>query len=370
MSDRINLPRADQLDSIDRRLEMISFIISEGGKPSDWAGIAGAVRVGLGAAYYPVGTQFEVSHSEYGTLIFEVVAHNYLASNSMMLQCKTPLPAMQYDAPEAMLRLESPLAIGTYYFNVPTGTPNWPAGNYCFGVDREIPAGSVICIADDLDTPLVQSLIICYADEYGTVLNTSGISYDNVGTSLGTLGVELNDMRRIGLGSNNWSESALRQWLNSDSDAGAVWSPKTKFDRPPTWHSDKAGFLRGLPGDFLSVLGEVDVPCASNRVYESPDSLTVKSSRYTTRDIFFLPSCAEITGEQSGVDDASEQLERYIPEDELGRIAYRDGVAVSYWLRTPHPDVSYAARRIENNGAVTDSQARAERYITPLCCIK
>ena len=62
-------------------------------------------------------------------------------------------------------------------------------------------------------------------------------------------------------GSNNYAQSAARQWLNSDAAAGSVWTPTNKFDRAPFWATSKAGFMKGLPADFLAAVQPAAIPC-------------------------------------------------------------------------------------------------------------
>ena len=50
------------------------------------------------------------------------------------------------------------------------------------------------------------------------------------------------DSNRASYGSNNWLESGIRQWLNSDGNAGTWWEAKTDYDVAPSY-SSTAGFL-------------------------------------------------------------------------------------------------------------------------------
>ena len=69
-------------------------------------------------------------------------------------------------------------------------------------------------------------------------------------------------------GSNNYAQSAARQWLNSDAAAGSVWTPTNKFDRAPSWATSKVGFMKGLPADFLAAVQPAAIPCRTNSVFE------------------------------------------------------------------------------------------------------
>lgn len=109
----------------------------------------------------------------------------------------------------------------------------------------------------------------------------------------------MNHMHRIIFGSNNYAQSAARQWLNSAAIAGSVWVPQTKFDRPPNFDTTYNGFMHSLPNDFLEIVQTAVVPCRTNGVYEI-DSLdgthfTINQT-YTLEDKFFLLSRPEVYG--------------------------------------------------------------------------
>lgn len=82
---------------------------------------------------------------------------------------------------------------------------------------------------------------------------------------------------------NNYKESAVREWLNSDKVAGSVWTPATNYDRPPSWVSNKAGFMNGMDADFLAVIGKTTKVTCRNNVTDGGGS-------DTTKDKFFLLS--------------------------------------------------------------------------------
>ena len=113
------------------------------------------------------------------------------------------------------------------------------------------------------------------------------------GTNLGTAdgnSPNMNHSHRLRYGSNNYGESAIRQYLNSNAAANAWWQPSNIFDRPPSY-ANVAGFVNGLPADFVDVLGAVDIDVIRNTIYEVDG---VKGGSYTLRDKFFLPSMTEL----------------------------------------------------------------------------
>src|SRR5690606_40362562 len=74
----------------------------------------------------------------------------------------------------------------------------------------------------------------------------------------------VNHFLRCRWGSNNYTESVIRQWLNSE-DETFVWEPQAPFDRPLTTAPyTGGGFLHRLDTDLVAVLGAVDKQVARN----------------------------------------------------------------------------------------------------------
>ena len=179
-------------------------------------------------------------------------------------------------------------------------------------------------------------------------------------------GEGLNSVSRIANGSNNYKESAIRQFLNSSSDIGSVWNPQTKFDRPPAWVNNTEGFKKGLDAELLTVVGKVVVPCGANSVYESPDSTTKKGEKYSVADEFYLVSKAEIFGteEQTSLDDSS-QFPYYKSATNTDRIKYVENSARPWWCRTVVNTGAYAIHLCTNGGILGDLRASVSSCVVP-----
>lgn len=159
-------------------------------------------------------------------------------------------------------------------------------------------------------------------------------------------------------GSNNYKESALRQHLISSAAAGSVWTPQTKYDRPPAWASTLAGFAGGLPEDFLAIVGEVNLPCVTNTVFESPDSSTVINSAYTLHDKFYLLSRCEVFGTTETAADTSTLLAYFDGATNADRIGYlTTGAAASQWLRTCNLSTADVERVVLSDGSLLNGYA-------------
>lgn len=375
---KIYLPHASQFDLMNENLAKIANAISSDIDVSTWAGIQKAVRVGVAPDLIPVGTQLVTNHSEYGEMLFDVVAHNYFKSahdknaHTMTLLSHNNLATVQFDSQEAFYYADAELPPGDYSFTLATTYSSWVAGTYSFGLSEGLPAGGQLCISGQANTPLDTLGVEVYPDR--TATTPSGnvrIISGQIGTSLGTFGVELNHSHRVSYGSNNYKESAIRQFLNSSSTAGSVWVPQTKFDRPPSWKGSLAGFAGGFDEDFLSVVGEVVVPCAANNTYESPDSTTVKGGKYNVTDKFYLASQAEIFGTATSiVADNTVLFPYYDGATNTDRIKYSTTLsAVHWWLRSNDPWGALHLRTVNSDGSLGSNLAHNTNGVVPVCTV-
>ena len=374
---RIYLPHADQFDLTNENLAKIANALAASIDLSTWAGIQKAVRVGVAPDLIPVGTQLKVTHSVYGDMLFDVVAHNHFKSaydknaSTMTLMSHGVIAKVQFDAPEAFYYAEDVLAAGTYNFTIATGFASWQAGTYQFTLTQDVPAGGQLSIGGSADTSMTSSSVKSFANRTtDTAIETVSITQGAEGQSLGTLGVELNHLHRVSYGSNNYKESAIRQFLNSSSAAGSVWKPQTKFDRPPSWSATLGGFPVGLDSEFLSVVGKVFVPCAANGKYESPDSTTILKEKYDITDKFCLASLMEICGDvvDTAADNSSTFL-YYNGADDVERSKYKGDSATAWWTRSAHSWTASDSRSITSMGSPLQARAREVIGVVPVCTI-
>lgn len=112
------------------------------------------------------------------------------------------------------------------------------------------------------------------------------------GTSLGTLSSStlygtsgMNNMQRSGYGYNRWSQSALRQRLNSAAAAEAWWTAQNPYDRRPAELATLRGFMAGFDEAFLNIIKPVKVTTALNTVSD-----TAIGTTENTYDTFFPAS--------------------------------------------------------------------------------
>ena len=209
-----------------------------------------------------------------------------------------------------------------------------------------------------------------YANQTTTSTTESvAITAGSGGTNLGTFGEGLNHSHRVSYGSNNYKESAIRQFLNSSAAAGSVWTPQTKFDRPPSWLTSLAGYKNGLDQDFLAVVGKVVLPCSANNTYEAPDSSIAKGTKYNLNDEFYLASAREIFNTNWDVADDSKVFPFYEGAGNTDRIKYRDGSAANWWLRTPNSGSAGIVRLVNSDGTMYHNGASSAHGLAPACTI-
>lgn len=126
------------------------------------------------------------------------------------------------------------------------------------------------------------------------------------GTDLGTLSSStkygtsgLNNMQRSGYGYNRWSQSAIRQWMNSDAAAGSWFTPQNPYSRKPDQLASLRGMKAGFEEGFLNILKPIKVTTALNTV--SDDQIGASENTF---DMFFLASLEQefIAPQASGVE--------------------------------------------------------------------
>lgn len=275
------------------------------------------------------------------TLSWDVVDYDSTAK-VVTLCMHDVLPAdIQFEPSQALMYCEDGLAAGSYTFR---------QGNaQCyFTLTQAIPAGGQLRATN--------SAFQTYDSTTATAQIESGtVSTDAIdgATNLGQTGTgNLNHHDRVNFGSNNFGESGILQWLNSDSPANTPLLRLTKFSRPyvPT----KAGFKAGLDADFLACIQDTTWKCSANRTYECPASLggiAQKDNPYTVTAKFALPSEMEVFDLYDGVQDGGTVWDLYLDAENTDRIKYYNNSARGWWLRSPHPNNIYYIRGVSTSGA-------------------
>lgn len=220
----------------------------------------------------------------------------------MFLQSHYAMEACAFDGNEAFYVAEEALPVGSYYFTFGDdwGTNVKKNESYAFALTKQVPAGgmlmfgkasSTIGALDDTEPKdwRVWSFDSQTAKE---PLEIVSLASGTAGTNLGTLSVAtkygtkgLNQLHRSSYGYNRWSQSAIRQRLNSAAAAGEWWTPQNTFDRMPDQLTSLRGFMAGFDEEFLNIIKPVKVRTVLNTVTDS------EIGEYEdTYDTFFLAS--------------------------------------------------------------------------------
>jgi hypothetical protein len=246
-----------------------------------------------------------------------------------------------------------------------------------FTLTQALAAGSQICVTNAYNAAMTSGKIKTFSDGSSTTaIETVDITEGSDGTDLGDVrnalvGQNTNSIQRALLGSNNWANSAMRQWLNSSAVAGSVWTPKTKFDRPPSWVSSIAGFLNGMDEDFVKAVGTVKKTTALNTVTDGGDKVE-------SDERFFLLSRSEIYGGNEVAGGEGAAYSYYADYSDLSgagtgadtnRIKYRNNAAQYWWLRSPNVPGAISVCRVDTTGGVTNYSAGYSYGVAPACCI-
>ncbi|MDO4301526.1 MAG: DUF6273 domain-containing protein [Clostridia bacterium] len=372
MAQTINIPRESTMQEIAKALNLIAVSQASASQEiTSWAVIQQIVKQGMGQAVFPVGTQLKCSHSDYGEIVWDVAAHDYdkdpkgRNSHSMTLYTHNTIGSTQFDAAEALYCCDEGLSAGTYNFTIPESYEG--AGTYQFTLANDLPEGGVICLTWSSGGALITTASV---QTYTSLKDTEKIEEANVsagsdGISLGMAdGSEtcLNDIQRAHYSCSNWKESNIRQYLNSRGEAGNIFTPQNKFDRPSNTLLTKAGFMSGFSEDFINAVGECEHTTVNN--------LNSKET-YKTADRFYLPSVTEIFGANEAGTAEGSQFGYYVNSTDTEKIKY-DGSGISpsgIWLRTPYTGSAASARIIDAKGTMAVYGTRFTARLAVACVI-
>ena len=264
------------------------------------------VREGIAQEVMSIGDQINVAWSD-GTNEY-TVPMDIVHFGNVELEDGEILPGMwlqwhyctpfgiQFDNYEAFYVATEGLAAGTYHVSLAQTWSKAIAGSYQFTLTQDVPAGGYLMGFTQMpdknpDTWTVSSYT---SQTAATAIETVAVASGDGGTDLGTMAYTvpgtLNCMQRVGYGYNRWSQSGIRQWLNSKAAAGSWWTPQNAFDRAPSELTSQRGFMAGFSDEFLRILGKVKVTTALNTVEGHA------TDREDTYDTFFLPSLEQMYG--------------------------------------------------------------------------
>jgi hypothetical protein len=166
------------------------------------------------------------------------------------------------------------------------------------------------------------------------------------------------DSDRAAYGNNRWSQSNIRQWLNSSGAANSWFTPQHEYDEAPNAtnvaldesgaaaYADEPGFLTGFSPEVLQHFTDI----TNTTALCNNDG----GGSETTVDKVFLASYTEMTGLNNNRIAEGIHLSIRYPNINSSRI--KSG-ALAYWMRSPYlsspyADSSYFVRIIFEDGAI------------------
>lgn len=372
-------------------------IIANGWNVKDWESVQKIVQAGAAERYFPLGTQFNVSHTEYENIIFDVVGHDHHKkvddpdAHTMTLLMHNVIYGKQFDAQELLWAntTASALPAGTYTFTLYKGGNNGRTeedGTYQFTITKPIPAGggwthstvgqgyadtsnytpanimNGVVTTYDADSSVLESNIVVTAASGGTNLGTASNARTDCINAIGTF----NSVMRRAYGNSSWRESAIRQWLNSDLTDG-WWQKQNAFDMPPDYKNAK-GILNGIDNEFENVLSETKITTAHNIIYENGDV----SASTETQDKVFLISMTEAGFGNNGKIAEGSTLPFYKDATQTERIKYdltAPTVARYWWFRSPTSWSACYVRSVGTGGILNSSGGAAGRFGAAAACV-
>ena len=353
--------------------EKISILANRG---NSWKEIRQNVKMGYGETIYPVGTDFEVEcteNSPYQSIVFTVVDHSVIDDEPCMtLLMKNCINGLQFEHEQALIVPMETLVAGTYHFNFPNNYDVSHDGTKTvqFTLVNDVQAYDQIMIQYPSNQSWIGKNLTVYSNFTNTVLETCVMSEGEDGTDLGIAdgsGI-INHITRARYGTNNWKESAMRQWLNTDALINEWQTQQNRYQRPCTYLTKQNGFMSWFNSDFIGVIKETNHLNRTNRVY---DSLGVKIP-YSTDDKFFLLSQEEVGFNSEDNIICGTCFDYYIGAENIDRIKYdiNNGTTARWWwLRTPHPSYAYGERGVGSTGSLGSSDGYSGGAVASACTI-
>lgn len=289
-------------------------------------GMQQIVRSGLASRYFALGEQVsekwnqdddhQYDYEQDVVAFLDAEGSDGETRPGLWLQSHWGLPAVAFDAAEAMMYAAVAVSAGaSFHFTTSSALNDVPAGTYQFTLAQGLHAGGQAMLVKNGTGWRVTTYS---GPDSTTPLETVDCTAGTSGTDLGNIQDVTNTLMQVGktaselpsgasvvvnhgsctqYGYNRWSQSAARQWLNSDGPVGGWWHAQNVFDRPPAQLTTLRGFLAGLPADFLDIVQPVKVVTALNTVTDGGGS-------EITYDRFFLPSLEQeyIAPQASGVE--------------------------------------------------------------------
>lgn len=322
-----------------------------------WEQLKYLVRSGRAADLIKIGDRFACRKGEEELVwivigIDEDIPQNEDFTHSVTLQLDRCYNNFPFSVPEASVHVMDEMPAGQYYI----GLKNYASDTvyYSLTFDENIPSGTRIRMSGGIAYLYASRTTSPYA-----TINASFSSEDKsqmTGICLGEKNYAINSY----MGTVNYADSNVRQWLNSEGVNW--WSSTNGLTLSPAEYVNVPGFLSGLDEDFLDAVNPV------KKTTVLPDGREVE-----TADKFFLVSGEEVYA--SGEKHYSYYKENSAltgPEAVADAIRVRNlsGAARHWWLRNPANGDDGYMRVLTDSGVGSVKAAKVLAYgVVPTCCI-
>ena len=384
---------AAELGNLKSEIDEIEEAVITG---NSWAELQAIVDKGKAAKLLPVGTQIGDEWINPSNVRYDDpwdVVHHYEDGSVALCKHYAFNDAIGFDAPEAIYYAgDDGLPAGTYYITIGYAYGNgWVKdATIYFTLTSAMDAGDQLfidCGKDNKNDPAGGRSWKVFAQGGTTAKQSGTTAASGTGTELGSTSSanphrtngQVNAPSRVVYGYGRWSQSAIRQWLNSDGAANAWWTPQNPWDRPSEQHNVR-GWLAGLDPDFVAMIQPVDVVTALNSQEGFEDPLE------TTQDKIFLPALNEwdIAPELAGEGESWDYYEALAAEAGLTGQFQRGQTyeilkkynvtaktsAFIVWLRSCYRGSASYAWLVFTSGSVSSYTACTAFRGCPACIIK
>lgn len=347
--------------------------------PITWSEFQGAVRDGSITDYFAVGDQFNVTKGA-TNLVFDIVDigsstrnvtangnapkdPNYFANfpnaKPVTFLMHDVIDGVMFDNSEANYQITTEIASGAKC-NISLESNTIAAETYNFTAPSALVVGGRLRISN-ATTLQYYATPAAAAVNIAMVAGAADAEYISIAGSLSAQ----NHKDRVSYGSNKYTESAIRQWLNAGGAAASFWVSKSNYDLAPSWHSTLAGFRNGLDPDLLAVLGETTREVELNTVTDGGGQATIA-------DNIFLPSRMEIYGSVETAGHKGLQFQAYVGLLDIDKIKY-DTTALSkarlWWVRSPFAGVTSYARIVNSATGALNSRSASDSFGAAAACV-
>lgn len=346
-------PNREQMDVHNSLLASIASNMTDGhiGVRS-WEDVQRIVRMGLAPKMFIPGDEFQAEFQNTPKNLAVIGINHDVPTdknftNSMTIQFKDHIVSKVFCPKQAFYNVGDGLVAGTHIFT-------FNNLQYTFDSTVDIPEGGVIVVATwDGDT-YIPATVTSYQADRATVIEASMAITPTSGL-VDTL-TPTNYYSRAKYGSNNWVESPLRLWLNSEGQNW--WSPQTDYDMRPSYYNED-GFLSQLDPELLAVIGSVDKQVARNTVSDG-------GGQDFPKDKIFLLSQVEVNLGTSYAGDVTGEAVYPYWKDSTDADRMKGG---TWWLRSPYASIAHNVRTVDPSGAVRSYYARYSNGLVPACVI-